>query len=157
MRASRLARILAAALTVAALTVGCDSSVPSQSNVTQHEAEQRVADRAQEALQQLPSGASLKVTLNEPKLRCEDNGDRTFVENQYAIEYPKGWPVQQAVPTLAGYWTGKGYKILRDERDDPKLARFGVEYPDEFRISIEVIHRDNGRVDAYLISSSPCI
>jgi hypothetical protein len=153
----RLARTAAAALTAGALTTGCDSVQP-QPALTQQQAVERVGSRAQEALAQLPPGATLKVHLNEPDLACDNGpGGRTFVETDYAIDYPEGWPVEQAIPTLAQYWTAKGYKTLRDERSDAKLPAFAVQDPEGFRISIELTRRDNGRVDAFIISSSPCI
>ena len=153
----RLALTIAAALTAGALIAGCDTVQP-QSSVTQQQAVDRVAARAQDALQHLPPGATLKVQSNEPQMPC-DNGPkgRTFVETDYVIDYPQGWPVEQIIPTLADYWAKQGYKTIKDERARDKLPAFSVEDPDGFRIGVQLTYRDNGRIDAYLISSSPCL
>ncbi len=153
----RLAMTLAAALTAGALTTGCDSVQP-QAPFTQQQAVERVATRAQEAFQQLPAGATLKVDRDEPKMHCDDGPDgRTFVETNYAIDYPEGWPVEQTIPTLADYWTKQGYKTIRDERTRDKLPAYSAEDAEGFRIGARLTYLDNGRIDAYLISSSPCI
>jgi hypothetical protein len=151
---TRLAWTAIAAVTVGALTAGCDN----ESDFSQSQAEERVAVRAQEALRQLPPGATLKVDLSEPKMSCGDGPDsRTFVETDYSIQYPQGWPVEQTVATLADYWTEQGYKTVRDERDRDKLPAFSAEDPDGFRIGAQLTYRDSGRIDAFLISSSPCL
>lgn len=155
--ARRLAHALAAALAAGALTAGCDSSV-QQPTMTPSQAVERVAARAQEALRQLPPGATLKAELNQPEIPCDNGGDKsTFAEIDYKIDYPAGWPVAQVIPTLAGYWTKNGYKTVTDKRTDAKTPTLGVEHPDGFRISASLTYRDNGRIDAYLISSSPCL
>jgi hypothetical protein len=151
----QLALTIAAALTAGALTAGCDTV--EKPAVTQQQAVDRVAARAREALQQLPPGATLKIRSDEPKMPCDDAKGRTFVETDYTIEYPEGWPVQQTIPTLADYWTKNGYKTIKDERTRDKLPAFSVEHPDGFRIGIQLTYRDNGHIDAYLISSSPCL
>jgi hypothetical protein len=151
----RLALAAAAALTAGALTAGCDNVKPA---LTQHQAVDRVNARAREAFQQLPAGAALKVRTDEPKMPCDDGPKgRTFVETNYNIEYPEGWPVEQTIPALADYWTKNGYKTVKDERTRDKLPAFSAEDPDGFRIGARLTYRDNGRVDAYLISSSPCL
>lgn len=155
--ARRTALAVLAALTVGALTAGCDTV--DQPTVTKEQAIERVAARAQEAFQQLPSGATLKQTLAQTDLPC-DNGPkgRTFVETDYAVEYPPSWPVEQSMATLSTYWTNNKYTIVRDDRQDDKFPELVVEHPaDGFRIGYLVAHRDNGRTDAILKSSSPCI
>lgn len=151
----RLTMTALAVLTVGALTAGCDAM--QSSPFTQEQAEQRVAARAQEAFQHLRSGATLTVRTSEPKQPCDTGSDRTFVDSNYNISYPPGWPVDSVIAVLADYWSSKGYKKIRDERADPKLPAYSAEDPDGFRIGAELVYRDNGRVDAYLISSSPCI
>jgi hypothetical protein len=150
-----LALTAVAALTAGALTAGCDSV--DQPAFTQQQAVERVATRAQEALQQLPPGATLKIHLNEPEMPCDDNGGSTFVETDYAIDYPQGWPVKDTIGTLADYWSKNGYTTIRDERSRDKLPALSVEHPDGFRIGIQLTYRDTGRIDAYLLSSSPCL
>jgi hypothetical protein len=153
----RLVLTVAAVLTAGALTAGCDAVQP-EPTITKQQAVDRVAARAQEAFQQLPAGATLKLRSNEPDMPCDDGPDgRTFVETDYTIEYPQGWPVQQTMATLADYWTTNGYQTVRDERADATTPGFSVEHPDGFRIGIQITNRDSGRIDAYLISSSPCL
>jgi hypothetical protein len=152
-----LALTAAAALTAGALTAGCDTVQP-KATVTQQQAVERVAARAQEALQQLPSGAKLKVYSDQPTMPCDDGPKgSTFVETDYTIDYPDSWPVEQTVPTLADYWTKNGYKTVKDERTRKGLPAFSAEHPDGFRIGIQLTYRDTGRIDAFLISSSPCL
>ncbi|WP_430783843.1 hypothetical protein [Actinoplanes sp. G11-F43] len=145
------------ALTVAAglLLTGCGLMNPAP-DISRTDAAERVARQAEEAFAQLPPGATLRTLLDHPESKC-DEGDLVFAERQYQIDYPQGWPVARAVPTLAGYWTGAGWETLRDERADPKLPNFAAQDPDGFRISIEITNRDSGVVDAYLVSSSPCV
>jgi hypothetical protein len=153
----RLVLTLVAALTAGAITAGCDSPV-QEPTVTKPQAIERVTARAQEALQQLPPGATLKAELNQPDVPCDSGPKgRTFVEIDYKVEYPDGWPVEQFIPTLADYWTKNGYKTLDDNRDRDKLPTFGAEHPDGFRIGASLTYRDSGRIDAYLVSSSPCL
>ena len=154
--ARRLVLALTAALAVGAITAGCDNTV--QPTVTKPQAIERTTARAQEALQQLPPGATLQIRRNEPDMPCDNGPDgRTFVELDYSIRYPDGWPVEKVIGTLADYWTRSGYTIVKDERDRDKLPAIGVEHPDGFRIGASLTYRDNGRIDAYLVSSSPCI
>lgn len=153
----RLAMPIAVALAVAALTTGCEH-VQSPPNITKDQAIARVDTRAQEAFQQLPAGATLKPRTSEPDMPCDDGPDgRTFVDNDYTIDYPTGWPVEQTISTLAAYWTAQGYKTIKDERTRAKTPAFSAEHPDGFRIGVLVTYRDNGRIDAILISSSPCL
>lgn len=150
-RPASLALIAALSL----LTTGC-GLMNSTSDISRQEAAERVAQRADEAFAQLPPGATLRILLDHPDSRC-DEGDLVFAERQYQIDYPQGWPVDEAVPTLSGYWNGAGYETLRDESSDPKLPNFAAQDQDGFRISIEINHRDTGVTDAYLVSSSPCV
>ena len=151
----RLALTAAAALTAVALAAGCDTV--EQPAITQQQAVERVTAHAQEALQQLPPGATLKIQRDEPEMPCDD-GPRTFVETDYIVDYPKGWPVERTIPTLADFWARNGYTIVKDDRASDKLPALGVEHPDDgFRILIRLTYRDNGRIDAFLISSSPCL
>ncbi len=156
--ARRTALTVIAALTAGALTAGCDT-VDQQPTVTKEQAVERVAARAQEAFGQLPAGATLKQTLAQTDLPCE-NGPKgsTFVETDYAVEYPATWPVEQSMATLSAYWHSNKYKIVRDDRSDDKFPELVVEHPtDGFRIGYLVAHRNNGRIDAILKSSSPCL
>jgi hypothetical protein len=154
--ARRLATTVAAALAAGALTAGCDN-VQSPPAITKEQAVERVEARAQEAFQRLPAGATLKPRSSEPEMPCDDGpGDRTFVENDYTIDYPTGWPVEQTIPTLADYWAGQGYRTVKDERTRDRIPAFSAEHPDGFRIGVRLTYRDNGRIDAFLISSSPC-
>jgi hypothetical protein len=150
----RLALTITAALAAGALTAGCDSVQPGPT-ITKEQAVTRVDARAQEAFRQLPAGATLKPRSSEPDTPCDDG--RTFVENDYTVEYPSGWPVEQAIPVLAGYWTSNDYKTVKDDRDRDKTPAFSVEHPDGFRIGIRLTCRDSGAIDAFLISSSPCL
>ena len=152
-----LAVPIAVALAVTALTAGCDR-VQSPPELTKDQAIARVDTRAQEAFRQLPAGATLKPRTSEPDMPCDDGPDgRTFVDNDYTIDYPDGWPVEQAIPTLAAYWTEQGYRTVKDERARARTPAFSAEHPDGFRIGVLVTYRDNGRIDALLISSSPCL
>ena len=153
----RRALTIVAALVAGALTAGCDSV--DQPTVTKEQAVERVATRALEAFQQLPAGATLKQTLAQTDLPCDDGPDgRTFVETDYAVEYPPSWPVEQSMATLSTYWQNSDYRIVRDDRQDDKFPELVVEHPaDGFRIGYLVAHRDNGRIDAILRSSSPCL
>ncbi|WP_328461357.1 hypothetical protein OHA21_32295 [Actinoplanes sp. NBC_00393] len=155
---NRFALTVAAALVAGGLITGCGTVYP-RPDITANEAVVRVAELADEAMKQLPPGATLRETLHADDMKCDDGpgDDRVFIETHYQIDYPQGWPVDDAVPTLADFWTGKAYETVRDERDDPQLPNFAVEAPDGFRISIDVTKRDNGTVDAYLNSSSPCL
>ena len=152
----RLTLTIAAVLAAGGLTAGCDTVEP-QPAITQEQAVERVEARAREAIGQLPAGATLKPQLLEPKMQCDEAGGRTFVEHDYIIEYPAGWPVQQTVTTLADYWTRNGYKTVKDERARERIPEFGAEHPDGFRIGVQLTYRDNGRIDAFLVSSSPCL
>ena len=148
---------VAAAFTAGVLTAGCDNSV-QQPTITTAQAIERVTARAQEALQQLPPGATLKAELNQPEIPCDNGPDgSTFAEIDYKIVYPDGWPVAKVIPTLADYWTANNYKIVDDSRTNDKTPNLGVEHPDGFRIGASLTYRDNGTIDAYLISSSPCL
>ena len=154
--AARWALALTAALTAGAITAGCDSPVEPP-EITQQQTVERVTARAQEALRQLPPGATLKPELNQPEIPCDSGPDgSTFAEIDYKLVYPDGWPVQQFIPTLADYWAANGYTIVDDSRGNAKTPNLGVEHPDGFRIGASLTYRDNGTVDAYLISSSPC-
>jgi hypothetical protein len=146
---------LAAALTAALLLTGCDM----QPSVTKQQAIERVAQRAQEAFAQLPPGATLKQELQQTDLPCDEGKDSaTFVETNYVVEHPAGWPVDESLPLLASYWQKAGYTIVRDDRGDTKLPELVVEHPDDgFRIGYIVAHGDTGVVKATLSSSSPCI
>ncbi|HYN94269.1 MAG TPA: hypothetical protein VES42_10520 [Pilimelia sp.] len=152
----RLALTLTTVLAAAAITSGCDTVEPA-ATITKQQAVERVANRAQEALRQLPPGATLQVRLHEPDTPCDPGDPRTFVESNYSLDYPEQWPVEQAIPTLAAYWRDKGYKIIKDQRDRPKTPALSVEDPDGFRIGVALTYRDSGRIDAFLISSSPCL
>jgi hypothetical protein len=144
------------ALIAGALTAGCD---PVQPTVTNQQAVERVAARAHEAFAQLPPGASLTMRSHEPAMPCDGDGShgRTFVETEYTIDYPPSWPIEQTLTTLASYWQRASYKTVRDDRKDPQLPELVVEHPhDGFRIGYLLKHADNGHVDGYLTSSSPC-
>ena len=155
--ARRLLSTLVAALTAGALTAGCDTV--QHAAVTKEQAVERVVARAEEAFAQLPPGASLKIRSTEPDMPCDDGpAGRTFVETGYTVEYPDAWPVEQSMATLSAYWQRSGYKTIRDDRGSDKLPEIVVEHPDDgFRIGYLLTHRDNGRIDAYLTSSSPCL
>ena len=142
-----------AALTLGALTTGCDTVA----DFTPQQATDRVSTRAQEAFQQLPAGATLKVDANRPAVPCgTDPNGPSFVEIDYSLQYPTGWPVEQTMETLAGYWQKAGYKTVNDERGVKGTPSFSAEDQDGFRIGVSVTYRDDGTIDAYLISSSPC-
>jgi len=150
--------VLALALaTVGALATGCDST--QEPTVTKEEAVQRVAVRAEEALQHLPPGATLKQTLHQDDLACDDqdrDGAR-FVETNYQVVYPQGWAVDQSMTTLSDYWEANGYEVVRDDRDDASHPELVVEKKaDGFRIGYLISRRDNGTADVFLRSSSPC-
>jgi hypothetical protein len=148
---------VAAVVTAGALTTGCDNVQPP-AEMTQQQAVERVDALAQEAFQQLPAGATLKQRSSEPEMPCDDGpGGRTFVETDYVIDYPEGWPVQQTMGILGDYWAKNNYKIVRDDRQDDKAPELVVEHPgDAFHIGYLVTYRDNGRIDALLRSSSAC-
>ena len=154
---SSLRRTVLVLLAAGALLAGCDST--QESTVTKDEAVQRVADRAQEALRQLPAGATLKQTLHQPDLTCDDQ-DRDgaiFVETNYQVVHPQGWPVDQSMATISAYWDSHGYKAVRDDRDDTKNPELVVEKEEDgFRIGYLVSRRANGTTDVFLRSSSPC-
>ena len=154
---SSLRRTVLVLLAAGALLAGCDST--QESTVTKDEAVQRVADRAQEALRQLPAGATLKQTLHQPDVTCDDQ-DRdgaVFVETNYQVVYPQGWPVDQSMATISAYWDSHGYKAVRDDRDDTKNPELVVEKEEDgFRIGYLVSRRANGTTDVFLRSSSPC-
>jgi uncharacterized lipoprotein len=154
---SSLRRTVLVLLAAGALLAGCDST--QESTVTKDEAVQRVADRAQEALRQLPAGATLKQTLHQPDLACDDQ-DRDgaiFVETNYQVVHPQDWPVDQSMATISAYWDGHGYKAVRDDRDDTKNPELVVEKEEDgFRIGYLISHRANGSTDVFLRSSSPC-
>jgi hypothetical protein len=46
---------------------------------------------------------------------------------------------------------------VRDDRTDDKLPDFSAEDSDGFRIGASLTYRDSGRIDAFLVSSSPCL
>jgi uncharacterized lipoprotein len=133
------------------LTAGCDM----QPTVTEPVAIERVAARAQEAFAQLPPGATLRQELHQTNLPCE--GGRTFVETDYDIAFPAGWPVDSAIATLAAYWEKAGYRVVLDERDSAEAPELVVQHPaDGFRIGLLVAH-DGAITKATLRSSSPCL
>ncbi|MDG4785675.1 hypothetical protein O7626_06975 [Micromonospora sp. WMMD1102] len=133
-----------------------------QPTVTAAQAAQRVEEILRDASAQLPPGAEMKPFGHTGTLPCDDPTDggpagRVFVEQQYELDFPPGWPADQALPTLAAYWQWRGYQVVNDLRDhgDP---RFTVQDPaDGYRVGVTVYHRAPGSVDVYLIGSSPCV
>ncbi len=148
--ARRILSTIGAVVLAGVLTGGCDMKSP----FSQQQAEQRVEARAQEALQQLPAGTSLKVGLHLTDVKCDRPAGGHFIETNYDVEPPAGWPVDQTLPTLDAYWTKQGYKVVRDERGDDTVPTLSVEDADGFRIGV-VFNRS--KAAAFLISSSPCI
>ena len=150
-----LALTAAAVLTAGALLTGCDDV--NESDLTKETAVARVEVLAQETFAQLPAGATLKLRTSLPNIRCDDNRGGAFVENSYDIEYPPGWPVEQAMTTVADYWASRDYTISRDDRQDAQAPELVVETPgDEFHLGFLLSRRDNGDTDAFLRTSSPC-
>ena len=152
----RLSRTLLAV--AALLLVGACSDSPKESNVTKDEALTRVAERAQEAGQHLPPGAKLVLQQSVPNIPCDNGDDRIFVENSYNVDFPKDWPVDQSMTTLADYWAANGYKIVRDDRAGTQIPELVVEKEaDGFRIGYMINHNPDGLVNARILSSSPCL
>ncbi|AGZ42808.1 hypothetical protein [Actinoplanes friuliensis] len=153
----RTVALVLAFLTAGALAAGCDST--QESTVSREEVVQVVADRAQEALQALPAGATLKQRLHQPDLTCndQDRDGEQFVETNYQVEYPEGWPVDRSMADLSAYWERSGYKIVRDDRNDATTPELVVEKEsDGYHIGYLISRRSSGKVDVYLRSSSPC-
>jgi hypothetical protein len=131
-----------------------------QPTLTREQAIAKVDARAREAFAQLPEGSQLRLFADHSDLPCDETGgvgDRRFHEMVYAVDPVPQWPVAQVIPTLVDYWAASGYRVVRDDRDEPKIPQYFVEHPDGFRIGVSATHRDNGRVDVYLTSSSPCM
>lgn len=149
-------RLTAAALVLSAvLAGGCGS--PAEETAVPSPDEDLIAALAEEAFRQLPPGATLKVTLNQPGVPCDRGpADTTFTEIEYLIEHPRGWPIEQVIPALAGYWTRTGYTVVRDDRDNRQMPALEVERPDGFRIAVSVLHPPHGRDAAYLVGSAIC-
>lgn len=143
--------------TAGAVLAGCGSA--AESGLTSEEAVKRVAARAEEAVAHLPAGASLEQTLHQPDVTCDDH-DRdgpVFVETNYRVVYPPGWPVDDTMATISGYWSSHGYRIVRDDRDNATHPELVVEKKDDgFRIGYLISHRANGAKDVFINSSSPC-
>ena len=153
---------LAATIALVLITSGCaNKEATVQPTATAEQASARVDAVVQETHQQLPSGAELKPHGAVGKVPCDDPTDRgpagrIFIEKQYQVQYPAGWPADQALPRLAEYWQQKSYRIHNDSRDEPD-PRLVVETPDGYRASIEVFNRSAGNTDIYLVGSSPCV
>lgn len=153
---------LAATIALILVTSGCGKKEEGmQPTNTADQASARVDAVVEETLQQLPTGATLKRHGPTGMMPCDDPTDggpagRVFIEKQYEVEYPAGWPADQAIPRLAEYWQQKSYRIHNDRRDktDPSLA---VETPDGYRASIDVFIRGAGHTDIYVAGSSPCV
>lgn len=139
----------------AVVTGGCGSSAGTAADASPDDA--RVTALAEEAFRQLPPGATLKVMLEQPEIPCDRGpADTTFTEIEYIVDHPRGWPVEQVIPVLAGYWAHTGYTIVDDERDDRQVPVLRVEHPGGFRIAASLVRPEHGRVAAYLVSSSTC-
>ncbi|MBE1486702.1 hypothetical protein [Plantactinospora soyae] len=153
----RLAIVLVAGLVIS----GCDQGSDVRPTMTVGQAAERTEEIVREAQAALAPGTELETDLDDTT-PCDDPSDggppgRVFVEKHYKVVYPDGWPVNQALVVLAQYWEQRGYKVIKDLRSErnPQLA---VESPnDGFRIGIEIYPRDSGRIDAFLVGSSPCI
>lgn len=152
----RAASVILSGLLAVVLGAGCDSA--KETTVTKDQAVARVAERAQEAFRQLPPGATLEQTLHTPDLPCDDGDGRVFVETRYDVVFPATWPVDQSMTVLADYWTGNGYRIVRDDRASTELPELVAEKTsDGFRIGYLINHGADGRATARLLSSSPCL
>ena len=153
----RAPRPVAAALALVLLAGACTDS-PKESTVTKDEAVARVAERAQEAGQQLPPGAKLEQNQAIDDMPCDDGHDSTFVEYRYNVAFPADWPVDQSMTKLADYWLANGYTIVRDDRDRGRIPELVVEKKtDGFRIGYLINHNTDVKVNARILSSSPCI
>ena len=132
-----------------------------QPTMTGAQAAVRVEEILQETFRQLPPGAQLRPYGGAGTLPCDDPTDggppgRVFVEQQYEVAHEPSWPVDEALPRLASHWEQRGYEVVKDLRAerDPQLA---VEYPDGFRVGIEVYRRGDSFADVYLVGSSVCV
>jgi hypothetical protein len=132
-----------------------------QPTTTREQAVGRAVAIVQEAHAALPPGAELELQ-SEGTLPCDDPDDhgpagRVFVEKVYQLIFSESWPVEQALPRLAGFWASQGYRIITDRRGAPDPFLSVENGVDGFRVGIEVFPRDAGKVDVYLFGSSPCV
>ncbi|GIE91585.1 hypothetical protein [Actinoplanes regularis] len=158
----RLRYTLMAAVTTLTLAACAGEDKSLQPTATKAQAVQRVEELVHEAFGQLPSGATLKINVDEDSLPCDDATDggpagRIFAEKRYLIVPPGtgAWPTEQIIPTLVTFWQQKGYKVHTDKRSEPE-PRYSVETPDGYFVTANAWSRGD-HLDITLSSDSPCI
>lgn len=146
---------------VALLVTGCEGD-DVQPTRTYAEVDARVEQLIREAAGQLPAGAELtleyaKALPCEGKDGMEDSG-QVFAERFYKVTYPESWPVDQVMDILAQFWETRGYRLHRQDRDDPLIKVVHYRDPsDETSVGIKLYPQKDGTVNVFLSGSSVCV
>lgn len=124
--------------------------------LNQQQAAERVDAHITAAVDQLRPRPGLEP-VRRFAFACADPTDhgplgRVVVEHRYELPAIDAADGPSVLDTLAEYWTGNGYLILRDGRGG-RLAEIAAEAPDGFRV---VIATDTQGKLA-IIGSSPCV
>ncbi|PZM96367.1 MAG: hypothetical protein DIU79_05250 [Actinobacteria bacterium] len=153
--------IATALLASSVLPAGCGTTAPGRRPaMTEAQATARLTELLYDAFAQLPPGATLQEDGDPRTSPCThprrgETGE-VYKSASFAVNYPPGWPVDEAIPRLAEYWRQQGARLLRKDKD-LGIEAYSVETREEFTLSIVIYPRENSPKDIELTGSSPCV
>lgn len=124
--------------------------------LNRRQAIERAESHINAAVDQLQPRSALNP-LRHLMFDCDDPDDhgplgRVVVERRFELPAVLAEAGPAVLDALADYWTGNGYRILRDTRGTP-TPEIAVEAPDGFR----VIVKTNTLKQLAITGSSPCV
>ncbi|WP_116243837.1 hypothetical protein [Nocardiopsis sp. FIRDI 009] len=138
-------------------TTGDGSTAMNETTITQDQAATKVQEHIDAALTALPEEAELETRRGTLFAACDDptdggSRDRVTVSETFWI---RGLPVEDNeanIELMHEYWTGNGYRVMRDERPDSLSVTVEHE-EDSFRVGVRT--SDEGSLS--ISASSPCV